>query len=537
MESLQLSPLETKRTDPVTGKEYIYRAEPIINTFSLESMSTVWLKDFVMSFLWRSLTDDWVLTEYPNFHEEATRVLPILNEAVRVIAIETKDVIAKNELRENELSDKFDYYYSIYFHSIYWDKTLSDDSNSISPEFYNSLRSELMKCEAVKVAVTFFATINKEEFESRPLRTESKPSDAQIQIQPTNTKQSVRINIDKGNTLINMHSIGQMFGSTQDESLIQRGQAWQERYGQAVDSSIDKYGIDLTVIQLRVMEGVLGALTRTNYKGNLEPTTKEELVSNFPAIKTVDDLPKIFNHIKEIPRLKIGKRELVSLAGMRYDSQSDVERVVNALMYLGTTQFCFYYSRLSIGKDRTPERDEKTGEYKKEFVTSFDTLFKVNVVKDDATREFKYYEVSPSAVFLDQKEKYYMLIPYGWKEEIRRLVGERKASSYLYLFILWLRYQFEQKRRKNSRPSTKVKEKYQFVGNWISIAQAIRMPETVYRRNKANAQKIIDSAYSTAKELGYLISYSRKGEIDKLILNPDKYPFPKLSLDEEIDEY
>ena len=58
---------------------------------------------------------------------------------------------------------------------------------------------------------------------------------------------------------------------------------------------------------------------------------------------------------------------------------------------------------------------------------------------------------------------------------------------------------------------------------WEEIAIALKMPESVYRRKKERALKILDDAYIVAKDLGYLLSYSREGNIDTLILNEQKY--------------
>ncbi|CAF24132.1 unnamed protein product [Candidatus Protochlamydia amoebophila UWE25] len=75
-------------------------------------------------------------------------------------------------------------------------------------------------------------------------------------------------------------------------------------------------------------------------------------------------------------------------------------------------------------------------------------------------------------------------------------------------------------RRSNHHEEKKV---FKINCNWEDIAIAIKMPETVYKRKKDRALKILDDAYFVAKELGYLQDYWREEAVDTLILNEQKY--------------
>ena len=50
------------------------------------------------------------------------------------------------------------------------------------------------------------------------------------------------------------------------------------------------------------------------------------------------------------------------------------------------------------------------------------------------------------------------------------------------------------------------------------------MPETMYKANRKRAAKIIQDAYSTAIEVGYLIRVENDGATDILYLNESYYP-------------
>ena len=324
-----------------------------------------------------------------------------------------------------------------------------------------------------------------------------------------------------------LHSVKQMFGEQLQLSLFSEKipSEFSRKFGIEVINKIDKYGIDLNETQLKVMEGLLKAFTDTNYKGNTKSKSKDEVVNEYPKINRSEHLPKSYNNINEIPRIQIGQRELLRLSGINDNSRGLAQKGVEALNYLGSTQFCFYWIRLAYDKTGKPERDPKTGDYKKEEVTAIDTLFKVKVVKDEQTKEFKYYEVEPSVIFLDQVNNYFLLIPHNWREEVQKQVGKKRASSYTFRLLLFLRYQYEQIRRYNRYHNDKKEFKIRF--SWEDMAQALKMPETVYKRNRTRAIKILDEAYKTAQDLDYLAGYERTATVDILELNPDKYYEPE----------
>ncbi|WP_293685430.1 hypothetical protein [Spirosoma sp. 48-14] len=510
----ELVPIEVTRVDPETNVQYSFKASPPIDITILTRDPTNSLADFLVSFSWRWLAGLWEDSIYENFpdtHKQIVDILPILLVVVGDIKI--------NYLNEGEMVD----FQNRQDFEIVIDRENSTRWEGIvphpSPNFLDSLEREIMESPAVQLGIRAFITVKFSEI---------------VEEYAKNTKADDRPTKPTNNTVWAMNGLGQLFTppSQKGKILKQSVESWQEQTGQRIEQPILNYGIDLNEIPLRVLEGVLWQFSKTNYKGNVEPKSKEEELKKFKALKSVDELPRVFQNIKEIPRIQIGKRELLRLAGMNYDNQGDVDRAVKALMELGATQFCFYYTRLSINKEGKAEKD-KDGDWKKESVTAIDTLLDVRTVRDEKTGQLKYYEISPSPIFLDQKEKYFMLIPFGWRKEVEMLVGTKKASSYTYLFLLYLRYQFEQKRRKNARAKPSARQRYEIVSSWVNIAQALRMPESIYKRKPDRALSILDNAYSAAKQLGYLTNYSRTDHIDRLVLNPEKYPASTLEIESE----
>ncbi|WP_068470651.1 hypothetical protein [Candidatus Protochlamydia phocaeensis] len=343
----------------------------------------------------------------------------------------------------------------------------------------------------------------------------SKDSDTLIQ-QPTTVPEHA--------TVINLHSVKNLLGHENQLTLFSEHNVenFSKIYGIKVKSKIDRFGIELNETQARVMEGILRGFSETNYKGNLEPKNKKQLVRDRYAF---GDLPSTYKYVNEIPCLKATQSQILAWAGVNKNSIAEKERAVEALKHLGVAQYCFYYDRLALDKHGMPEKDSE-GKWKKEEVIAVDTLFVIKEIRDQKDGSLEYYEIIPSPIFLDQRESYFMLIPYNWREEVRELVGNKRASSYTFRFLLFLRYQYELKRRHQKDEM----KPFTIRWGWEEIAIAIKMPESVYKRKKDRAKKILDDAYFVAKQLGYLKDYKREVAVDCLILNEEKY-YPKKDSD------
>lgn len=323
------------------------------------------------------------------------------------------------------------------------------------------------------------------------------------------------------NFAMSIHSVNNIYSRPDTYNLFSDPEetvnSYRRQYGIEILNSIEKVGIDLTDFQFKVFEGVLKTFKHSageGYTGNIKAKDKRELIRE----GKFDTLPKSYDNITNIPRVRINQSDLFKLTGIKENSIAERERVIQALNYLGTTQHLFYYKRLSYDKKGKPEKNEK-GKHKKEEVTAIDTLFTVKTVKDTETNTFKYYEIEPTATLLDQAGNYFLLIPLHWREEVKQIMGGKEISSYTMKFLMWLMLQFEEKRRKNYTT-------FEIRKNWESIAETLKMPPTIYKRNKKRANNILLTAYETAVKTGYLKEYIREPHIDIFILNELKYFTP-----------
>ncbi len=332
-----------------------------------------------------------------------------------------------------------------------------------------------------------------------------------------------KVSMRDGATKIGLHSVKNLLGTAKQLSLFNDSsvEEFSQRYGIKLENSIERYGINLTDVQLQMMEGILKGLSETNYEGNLSPLDKTDLAREKYQSK---ELPETYKYTSKIPRLVAPQSQLLDWGGFNKNSIGDKAAAIEALRHLGTTQFCFYYDRLALNEHGEAKK-HKNGGWVKEEVTAVDTLFTIKEIRDEKTKKIQYYEILPSPIFLDQRESYFMLIPFGWRKEVQKVLARRKISSYTFRFLLFLRYHYELKRRSKQPLEVRL--------HWEEIAIAIKMPETVYKRKKDRACQILEEAYIVAKALGYLKSYSRETVVDILELNEKKYYNPERFL--EID--
>ena len=329
---------------------------------------------------------------------------------------------------------------------------------------------------------------------------------------------------------IAIHGLQQFYGGNKQLKLFSDEiiDEFQEATGLVLNNRPQSYGVVLNQAQKRVFEGILKAFTNSNYKGDEEKDKKivlQEIYSDNPtSAKTLvkgENAP--YKNIDTIPTVKLTQAQIIELAGydLKSQRQSDKQQVTEAIKHLATTQFCFYWVRLQ-NKDGKPVKN-KNGDWAKEEVMEVGTLLRIKTVRDQSG-VLQYYEIQPSATLLDQINNYFLIVPNNWREEVENTIGKR-VSSYTYEFLLWLRLQYEHIRRYNkSGGKTRKNKPFAITKSWEDIAIALKMPETMYKRNRKKASAIIQDAYSTAIKLGYLIKVENNGATDTLHLNESYYP-------------
>jgi len=338
--------------------------------------------------------------------------------------------------------------------------------------------------------------------------------------------------VEKKHTKIAIHTVSQFYGDNKQLSLFseEKIDVFRDATGLNLTNRPTNYGVVLNQAQRKVFEGILKAFTDTNYKGDEQKdkaTAFREVYSDTEiSAKTLvkgENAP--YKNIETIPVVKLTQAQIIDLSGydLKAQKQSDKQHVIEALSFLATNQFCFYWIRPKTDKGK-PVKD-KSGDYVKEEVMEVGTLLRIKTVRDQ-TGLLQYYEIQPSAPLLDQVNNYFLLVPNNWRDEVKQITGKR-ASSYTYELLLWLRLQYEQIRRYNKGGGRSRKPKPFKIGkSWEDVAIALKMPETMYKANRKRASKIIQDAYSIAIKLGYLVKVENNGATDILYLNESYYPKP-----------
>lgn len=334
---------------------------------------------------------------------------------------------------------------------------------------------------------------------------------------------------DKKLTQMAIHTVVQMYGDNKQLSFFsdEKIEAFSQATGLNITNRPDSYGVVLNQSQRRVMEGILKAFSDSNYKGIEKidkATALREIYSDTEtSAKTlVKENNAPYKNIDNIPVVRLTQAEIIALSG--YDrTQGDKTDVTEAISFLATKQFCFYWVRSKTINGKIAK--DKSGNYIKEEVMEVGSLFRIKTVRNEIG-ELQYYEIQPSAPMLDQVNNYFLYIPNNWREEVKQITGKR-ASSYTYEFLFWLRLQYEQIRRYNDNGGKNRKPKpFLLYKRWEEVAIALKMPETMYKANRKRASQIIKDAYEVAIKLGYLLKVEDSGATDILYLNEDYYPKP-----------
>ena len=345
-------------------------------------------------------------------------------------------------------------------------------------------------------------------------------------------KQEGRVGIGGKHTKMAIHAVTQFYGDNRQLSLFsdEKIDAFKDATGLNLTNRPTNYGVVLNQAQRRVFEGILKAFTDTNYKGDEQKDKTTALKEVYSYTETAgetlvkgENAP--YRNIDAIPVVKLTQAQVIDLSGydLKAQKQSDKQHVTEALTFLSTNQFCFYWVRMKTESGK-PVKD-KNGDYIKEEVMEVGTLLRTRIVRDQ-TGLLQYYEIQPSAPLLDQVNNYFLLVPNNWRDEVKQITGKR-ASSYTYELLLWLRLQYEQIRRYNKGGGKNRKPKpFKISKSWEDVAIALKMPESMYKANRKRASKIIHEAYSVAIKLGYLIRVENNGATDILYLNESYYPKP-----------
>jgi len=333
---------------------------------------------------------------------------------------------------------------------------------------------------------------------------------------------------------MSMHGVKQLFNEQTQLSLFsdEKVDTFATDTGLMLTNRPSVYGAMLTPCQSRVFEGILKAFSDTDYKGDKAQDLNSSFADVYEAthkaketLITNQNAP--YKNIKAIPMIHLNQTQVIELAGYDSRNQGYAQDVVEALGFLAGRQFLFYWKRNQTQNGKLTK--DKDGDYIREEVEEVSTLLRVKQVTDEKTKAFLYYEIQPTACLLDQIENYFLLVPYDWRAEAKKITG-RKLSTYTYHFLLWLRMKYEQIRRANQYKGKR--NPYVIKTTWEQIAVTLKMPPSFYARQRKKAKKLIETTLEIATKLGYLVKVEDDDAVSTLWLNEDFFYKPESLLPE-----
>ena len=347
------------------------------------------------------------------------------------------------------------------------------------------------------------------------------------------------------------HLVAQFLGPVDPQTKLNFAETL-ERYTQETGLTMGNrplgFGLDLNIAQQRVTHAILEAFSRDEYQGQItlpkeEVLTDPERGPNLSRAKLLATGPgalyrKAYSSIPHLPTIRLTLAEVVKLAGYEHGRQGDKQKVTEAIAHLRSHLYLFWWRRKAFTIKNgvaIPERDAK-GEHKWEEREDLSPLFRIVYVRDEQTKELKYYEISPSAVVLDQVSpvyggNYFLMVPQDLHTQIQKAVGKgKKSSSYTFAFLMYLLSEYE---RYRSHAKKGAVPKVLIAKPWEEIAQRIKMPESRWKRKRRETEADLERLYQVAKELGYLKAYRRGADGGHTLeLEASKYYRPEKELQE-----
>lgn len=325
----------------------------------------------------------------------------------------------------------------------------------------------------------------------------------------------------------------------------------------------DRLGLDLTPIQWDIVGFILKKFSQNNYHGDRQGD-KSVVLSGVYSNGDHERLGRDneiklngttvggpYKNIQHIPSVRFTPTELMEDLDRNSRSMYVRERVTENLTTLGVKPYLFMWKRLKKDKKGKPVVN-KLGQYDKEIVMEVSPLLRVQkVFEDTPSKKLLYYEVSPSAVLIDQITpeyggNHFLLLPYSWTKQVKELTN-KTGGPFVYVFLLWLRSSYETIRRDNTHkvPHTKKKtrksRKYEITTTFEELCQTLGVSESVYLNQRKRTHNGIVRAYNIALQTGYLTDVEDgflkepKSNKFKFYLNESFYPNPD-HMEVEVEE-
>lgn len=267
------------------------------------------------------------------------------------------------------------------------------------------------------------------------------------------------------------------------------------------EAEIEASGLDLTVSEDRALHALQVLLNKTDYCGNIPGEIVSSTGYKFQGL---------------IPRLSITYSDYFEAYGLeqrgdQYYQGRQSQEAIQALRSLAETRRICYSRRRYSGKRPVYDVIRVTRPLIS-FIEGFQGLEEEEAGQILAGQELPekrqtrlVIEVSP--LFMDQIDSFFLLKPTALHSEIKQLLGSKRISRAVSLFLEWLL-------TKNTK-TVKISK--------VELAERLRQDYLIEQRHWKKLDTRLQEAFQTAKKLEYLLDY-RKEPSGLLIftLNPER---------------
>lgn len=262
-----------------------------------------------------------------------------------------------------------------------------------------------------------------------------------------------------------------------------------ETEGLELEASIDTSGLDLTVSEDRALHAIQVLLDKTGYKGNIPGETITSTAFKYQGL---------------LPRLSVTYADYfeaygLEIRGDQYYLGSQAQEAIQALKSLTTTRRMSYVRRSWPGRGRGKRAQIDVIRVTRPLITiteGFQDLTEEETAKvveggDLPEKRQTRLVIDISPILVDQIDTFYILKPTALHREIKQLLGGRRISRAVSLFLEWLL-------TKNTR-TVKISK--------ARLAERLRMDYLLEQRKPTLLETRLQEAFQVAKELEYLLDY------------------------------
>lgn len=285
-----------------------------------------------------------------------------------------------------------------------------------------------------------------------------------------------------------MYAELQKFGQTQRQQLS----LWPDQGSEEADRAVTVSGLDLTVSQNKAYSAIQILLDKTDYQGHR------------PGQETYSSA---FQWRGALPQLAIRHSEYFEAYGLSrkgdgsyYGHQAD--EALAALRSLQESRTVYYERKHYEGRKKLTDIIKATAPLiKLTELTAYQDLEEEEAEQIKAGQDIpekaraRGLLIEPSPLLVDSIDSFFLLKPVTLHTEIQQLLGSKRVSRTLSLFIEWLL----------TKNTATVKARKEL------LIDKLRLRSYVERRHRQQAESKLQEAFQVAKDLQYLLDWQEDG--------------------------